>query len=153
RVATGDLGQSYQLRRPVVTVIGEQLGSTLQLTALAFALAVALALVASLVSRGPVARAVTSTLELVVVSAPTFWTALVLLNVFGFQLGWFPVIATDRPEALVLPALALALPVGGILSQVLRNGVESSLTKPFMTSVRARGAGSARILVRHSLRH
>jgi len=153
RLVTGDLGQSYQLRKPVVAVIGEQLGATAQLTAVAFAAAIVLAVVGALLARGPLARSVASTVELVVASAPTFWTGMLLLSVLGFQLGWFPVLATSRPEAIVLPALTLALPVAGILSQVLREGIEAAEGRPFLTSVRARGAGPARVLLRHTLRH
>src|SRR5690606_1479969 len=107
----------------------------------------------ALLARGPLTRAVASVAELVVVAAPTFWTGLLLLTVFGFQLGWFPVIASNRPESLVLPAVTLALPVAGILSQVLRDGVETAEGRPFMTTVGARGVSPARALGRHSLRH
>ena len=40
RLLRGDLGTSYQLRKPVTEVLGEQLGSTLQLTGLAMAIAI-----------------------------------------------------------------------------------------------------------------
>lgn len=153
RLVTGDLGTSYQLRKPVTTIIGEQLGATLQLTALAFLLALVVALLGAVLARGPLSRAVASTVELLVISAPTFWTGLLLLSVFGFQLGWFPVIATTRPEAVVLPAVTLALPIAGILSQVLRDGIEGAERQPFVTTVRARGVGPVRALTRHTLRH
>src|ERR1700722_7613817 len=43
----GNLGQSYQERIPVATAIGQQIGATLELAALAAAVAVALAIVVS----------------------------------------------------------------------------------------------------------
>ena len=153
RLLTGDLGRSYQLNQPVVEVIGQQLPATLQLTGAAIVIAVVLALVGVLLARGPIARSVASTLELVAVSAPTYWTGLLLLTVFGFGLGWFPVLATSSPAALVLPALTLALPIGAILAQVLREGVQAALGQPFAQTVRARGVGEGRLLGRHALRH
>ena len=153
QLVRGDLGESYQLRLPVTEVIGRQLGATLQLSALALGIAVAVALAVALLARGEVARAVATGIELVVLSSPVFWIGLILLSVFAFGLGWFPVLATSSPAALVLPALTLALPIAAILAQVLREGVTGALEQPFAQTARARGAGSGRMLGRHGLRH
>src|SRR5690606_692658 len=80
----GNLGDSYQLRMPVTEVIGRQLGSTLQLTALALVIAVVLALAVALFVRGRVGRGIVAGLELVVLSSPVFWIGLLLLSVFAF---------------------------------------------------------------------
>jgi len=153
RLVTADLGMSYQLRQPVADVIALQLPSTLQLTALAVAFALALAAASALFARGRRAGRAVSVLELVVISSPAFWTGLVLIAVFAFGLGWFPVAETSTPRSLVLPALALALPVAGIVSQILRQGLDSAERQPFATSVLARGASRSRLLGRHTLRH
>lgn len=153
RLLRGDLGESYQLRQPVAEVIGRQLGPTLQLSALALVIAVLLALASALLVRGRTGRALASGIELVVLSSPVFWTGLVLLSVFSFQLGWFPVSGARDATALVLPAVTLALPVAALLSQVLRDGVESAEREPFLTTVRARGATPLRESVHHTLRH
>ncbi|CAN3702090.1 MULTISPECIES: ABC transporter permease [unclassified Microbacterium] len=153
RLLRGDLGESYQLRQPVTEVIGRQLGPTLQLSALALVIAVLLALASALLVRGRTGRALASGIELVVLSSPVFWTGLVLLSVFSFQLGWFPVSGARDAAALVLPAVTLALPVAALLSQVLRDGVESAEREPFLTTVRARGATPLRESVHHTLRH
>ncbi len=153
RLLRGDLGESYQLRLPVVEVIGRQLGPTLQLSTLALVIAVVLALASALLVRGRTGRAVASGIELVVLSSPVFWTGLVLLSVFSFQLGWFPVSGARDAAAIVLPAVTLALPVAALLSQVLRDGVEAAEREPFLLSVRARGATPLRESVHHTLRH
>ncbi|WP_074695041.1 ABC transporter permease [Microbacterium testaceum] len=153
RLVRGDLGESYQLRQPVVEVIGRQLAPTLQLSALALVIAVVLALASSLFVRGRTGRAVASGIELVVLSSPVFWTGLLLLSVFSFQLGWFPVSGARDAAAIVLPAVTLALPVAALLSQVLRDGVEAAEREPFLTTVRARGATPLRESVHHTLRH
>ncbi|MFY9712170.1 MAG: ABC transporter permease [Microbacterium sp.] len=149
----GDLGVSYQLRMPVAEVIGRQLGATLQLTALALLIGVLLALAAALLARGAVSRGVVAGIELVLLSSPVFWIGLVLLSVFAFGLGWFPVSGTRNPATIVLPAVTLALPVAALLGQVLRDGIESAERQPFATTVRARGAGHVRLTLHHTLRH
>lgn len=152
-LARGDLGESYQLRLPVAEVIGRQLGATLQLSAAALAIAVVLALAVAVLVRGRTGRAVAAGVELVVLSSPVFWIGLVLLSVFAFGLGWFPVSGARNPATLVLPAVTLALPVAALLSQVLRDGLVQAERMPFAETVRARGAGPTWFTVRHGLRH
>lgn len=152
-IARGDFGESYQLRMPVTEVIGRQLGATAQLAGLALLIAVVLALATALLARGPAARAVAGALELLILSSPVFWIGLLLLSVFAFGLGWFPVSGRRNPATLVLPALTLALPVAALLGQVLRDGLVQAERMPFAETVRARGAGPAWFTLRHGLRH
>lgn len=149
----GDLGESYQLRMPVAEVLGRQLGATLQLTALALLIAVLLALSVATLARGRLSRGFVAAVELVVLSSPVFWIGLVLLSVFAFGLGWFPVSGSRNPATLVLPAVTLALPVTALLGQVLRDGIETAERAPFALTVRARGASRTRLTTRHTLRH
>ena len=149
----GDLGTSYQLRQPVAAVIGAQLGPTLQLTGLALLLAVLIALAGALLARRPFTRGLLAAGELVVLSSPVFWIGLLLLAVFGFGLGWFPIAGSRTGASLVLPAVTLALPVAALLGQVLRDGIEAAERQPWALTVRARGADHARLTLRHTLRH
>lgn len=153
RLLRGDLGTSYQLRKPVIDVIGEQLGSTVQLTAVASVLAIVVAVGVALILRRRGSLAAVSAMELVIVAAPTFFSGLLLLSVFGFWLGWAPVLSSGRWEALVLPAVTLALPIAAFLGQVLRQGMDAASAEPFVVSAIARGATAARVRVRHTLRH
>lgn len=151
----GDLGTSYQLRRPVVDVLGEQLGSTVLLTFTAFGLAVAIALTVAVLTsgRGGIVRRIASGAELVLLSIPSFWIGIVLLAVFAFQLGWFSVSGGNGWRSLALPALALAIPIAGLLSQVLREGLDRALHEPFALTARSRGLSQLQVRSRHALRH
>ncbi|RJT85753.1 ABC transporter permease [Cryobacterium melibiosiphilum] len=153
RLVRGDLGTSYRMQQPVADLIGQQLAPTLQLMGLAMVFAVLLALAAALFGRGRRSTPFVGLLELVAVSAPTFWIGLVLITVFGFGLGWFPVVASGGFGALVLPAITLAIPTAGILGQVLRQGLDAAAILPFVDTVRARGASHTRLVLRHTLRH
>src|SRR5690606_31608903 len=96
----GDLGRSYQLRLPVTEVIGRQLGPTVQLATVALLIALALAFAVALFARRGVARALVVTAELLVLSSPVFWIGLLLLAVFAFGLGWFPVAGARTPATI-----------------------------------------------------
>lgn len=153
QLARGDLGLSYQLRMPVTDVIGRQLEATVQLTALALVIGVAAAFAAAILARTPASRSIVSAVELVILSSPVFWIGLILLSVFSFELGWFPVSGARNPLSIVLPAVTLALPVAALLGQVLRDGIEDAERLPFTTTVRARGAGPSWLIFHHTLRH
>ncbi len=152
-VVTLDFGRSYRLQQPVTAVIGAQLLPTVQLAALSIVFALVIALAIALAARTRVARAIATLIELIAISSPTFWTGLLLLTVFSFQLRWFPVSGGQGLPALVLPALTLALPIAGILSQVIRHGLDAANAQPFVDSARARGLTFAELLGRHTLRH
>jgi peptide/nickel transport system permease protein len=151
----GDLGQSYQLQRPVSGLIGDQLWPTVELSLAALLLAVVLAVVLAVATAGrrPALRALASFAELVTVSSPTYWTGILLLTAFSFQLRVFPVAGDDGLPALVLPALTLALSLTGVLAQVLREGLETALAQPFAVTARSRGLSHTAVRLRHALRH
>ncbi|KPI19094.1 ABC-type transporter, integral membrane subunit [Actinobacteria bacterium OK074] len=154
RLLHGDLGMSYQLQTPVADALGSQLPSTLALMSTATVLAVVLTLLLALLTagRGRWLRGPVSFLEVVGVAVPQFWLGILLLTVFSFGLHWFSVVGGGL-SGLVLPAVTLALPLVGVLSQVLREGLERALDEPFAVTARARGARAAAIVLRHALRH
>lgn len=155
RIAGGDFGTSYELRRPVADVVASQLWPTVQLAVsaglLALLIAVAVAVLTS--GQGRAARAVASFVELVFASTPVFWLGILLLMAFSFTLQWFPVSGAASGWALVLPAVTLALPTAGLLTQVLREAMEKALEQPFVVTVRARGLSEWHVRTRHVLRH
>ncbi|MFD9942731.1 ABC transporter permease [Nonomuraea sp. NPDC059023] len=155
RLLHGDLGRSYQSQRGVGEILATQVGPTAQLTLAAAGTGVALAGIIAIVTagRGRWLRGAASAAELVSVSVPPFLIGIVLLSVFSFTLGWFPVSGAQGPQALVLPALALGLPVAGVLGQVLRGGLERALEQPFAVTARARGLTERALVARHALRH
>jgi peptide/nickel transport system permease protein len=155
RLLHGDLGRSYQRDVPVSRLLGDQIGPTVQLALAAAATAVLIAVLAVVLTagRGRIARGIASVLELLAVSVPNFWLGLVLLSLFSFKLRVFPSVGATGGLGLVLPTLTLALPLGGVLAQVVRQELELAGTRPFATTVRARGAGERRLVLRHTLRH
>lgn len=155
RIASGDFGTSYELRTPVAKVVASQLWPTVHLAVSAGILALLIAVVvATLTSaQGRAARALASFVELVFASTPVFWLGILLLMAFSFTLQWLPVSGDEGWASLVLPAITLALPTAGLLTQVLREAMEKTLDQPFVVTVRARGLSEWGLRVRHVLRH
>ncbi|MEU2425697.1 ABC transporter permease [Streptomyces sp. NPDC007851] len=154
RLLHGDLGTSYQLQTTVADAIRSQLPSTLALMSAATVLAVVLTLLIALLTAGrsPWIRGPIAFLEVVGVAVPQFWLGILLLTVFSFGLHWFSVVGGGL-SGLVLPAVTLAVPLVGVLSQVLREGLERALDETFSLTARSRGAGATALLFRHALRH
>ena len=151
----GNFGESYQLQRPVTALIGDQLWPTVQLALAALVLALVLAVTTAVATAGrrPALRAAASLAELLAVSSPSYWIGILLLTAFSFQLRIFPVVGDQDLSALVLPAVTLALPLAGVLSQVLREGLETALDQPFVLTARSRGLSVTAVRLRHALRH
>lgn len=154
-LAHGDLGTSYQYKQQVTSVISEQVGPTLVLifasTLLAWVIAIPVTLWSA--GRGRVRSSLGSGFEAFFAGVPPYWLGLVLLVVFAFELGWFPVTGGTSADALFLPALTLALPLAGFLGQVTRDEFERGLKQPFAISARMRGASEGEVRRRHVLRH
>lgn len=152
---TGDLGSSYQQHRPVVDVIGEQLGSTLVLTVAAVALAWVLMVVwvTLTAGRGPRVSALGAAVDTTVAGLPHYWLGVILLLVFALRLGLVPVISGTSPLGLLLPALTLAIPLAGFMGQATRTEFETTLRQPFVVTARLRGQGDLGVRLRHVLRH
>jgi peptide/nickel transport system permease protein len=155
RIPSGDLGTSYTLRKPVSELIAEMMVPTFQLAATALVVAVVLGFLIAYATTGriPGLRPATNVLELIFLSAPPFWIGIVLLAVFSFNLGWFSVVDLSSWQSLVLPVTAIGLPMGFYMAQVLRDGIDRALEKPFSLTARSRGLSWAGVRRHHALRH
>lgn len=155
RIPTGDLGISYSFSQPVTTLLGQSIGPTLELAFSAAILAMAIAYLVTLLSstRLRALRPLSRVIELILLSAPSFWIGIVLLLIFSFNLGWFDIVDPNSFQALVLPALSLALPIGCYLAQILRDGADRAMEQPFAITSRSRGLSESRVYAGHALKH
>src|SRR4051794_26238279 len=151
----GDFGTSYQQFRPVASVIGEQLGATviLSLTAILFSWILMIAWVTLTAGRGARTGGFGSLADVVVAGLPHYWLGILLLLVFALGLHWFPVIGGTGVDGLILPALTLAIPLAGFMSQSTRAEFERALEQPFVLTARMRGMGEWGVRLVHVLRH
>jgi peptide/nickel transport system permease protein len=156
----GDLGMSLTYQMPVSTLVADRFSVTLPLSLLAIALSTLIALplgVAAAARRDRwIDRAVLVFTQLGV-AIPNFWLGLIFILIFATSLRWFP--AGGFPgwaggvgpalAALVLPAVALALPQAAVLSRVVRSATLEVLGADFVRTARAKGLSPGRTLQRH----
>ncbi|MFE0688295.1 ABC transporter permease [Streptomyces xiamenensis] len=156
RALSLDFGTSFGTGDEVSAMLARALPSTLELATasllLTVVLGVAAALAATLAPWAPLRNAVLSS-TVAGISLPSFWTAILLIQVFSFGLGWFPAYGDSDSSRLVLPAIALALPSAGVLAQLLAKGLRTALAEPYVRTARAKGAGRLRTAWHHAFRN
>ncbi|MCR2783593.1 MULTISPECIES: ABC transporter permease [unclassified Microbacterium] len=148
----GDFGYSLQTGTPVRQLLGEAVPHTLILGGIALVVAVLIAAGIAFLSSVPRfgwIRDALRSLPPLMVSIPTFWFGIMLVQVVSFQLGWVSVIAPGPIEGLILPVITLAVPLSAPLAQILVRSIDDVAAQPFVTVVRARGASPSWILRRN----
>jgi peptide/nickel transport system permease protein len=160
---TGDLGESASYGVSVSGLIAERLVVTMPLAVMALLLAVAIGVPLGVTAaarwrRGPDKAA--SVFAQVGIAVPDFWFGLLLILLFSTTLQWFsaggfpgwsdPLAAL---KALLLPAIALALPQAAILTRVTRSSVLDVANEDFIRTAQAKGLTEGRILWRHAVRN
>ena len=155
RLVQGDLGVSYSQHLPVTQVLAQQSWATLQLTFASLLLAWLLVLLLTVLTAGRLrwVSSLASLAETVCAALPHFWVGILLLAVFAFGLRWFPPAGSDGWRTLVLPSLALAIPLAGFIAQVTRESLEFTLEQPFVLTARTRGLSDTAVRFKHALRH
>jgi peptide/nickel transport system permease protein len=151
-----NFGQSSSLSLPVSTVLAQRLPTTIILSGFAvvfmLVLGFGVAYAAAWVQWRP-AKVLLSRLPAIGVSVPSFWVGLLLIQVFSFDLGWFPSTGAAGLSSYVLPAISMALPAGAVLAQVLTSSFEKVLREPYIATAKAKGLSRAAIQFRHALRN
>lgn len=165
----GDLGISLLYRRPVLSVIGEKLLSSLWVMTFAWLfsglLGTALGVAAGVKKGRWQDRAVTGYC-MVIAGTPAFWLALVLLLVFAVQLKLFPigfgvpigvaaseVTIWDRMSHAVLPALTLGLTGVSNIAMHTRAKMIEVMESDYVFYAKARGESTKSLVIRHGLRN
>jgi len=157
-VARGDFGPSVRYRDFTVSELigrGLPVSATLGLVALALSILVGIPLgtLAALRHERPLDHALRF-VALVGLALPSLVIAPLLALVFGVKLGWLPVGGWEpgSVRTLVLPAVALALPLIAFVSRLTRASVLEVLTSGYIRTARAKGMPEFIVVTRHALR-
>lgn len=164
-----DFGTSLLYRRSVAELVGQRAANTGVLALAALLLATAFGLPAGIVSGSSRRGWLTSSirgLSVVLLSLPSLITSLVLVLVAA-RTHWFPTggmisaggweggtIAglADLARHLLVPALAIALPLAAMIERVQSQSMSETLEMPFARSTLARGVPRRRLVWRDALR-
>src|SRR5206468_849182 len=172
RVVHLDFGRSFSPDgRPVLSKIGERLPVTLLLNIVELLIIVALAIpigVLSATRQYSMFDKVTTIFVFVGFATPDFWLALLLMILFGVQLGWLPISGLRSPTWEYLAfwrqqwdfVAHLALPIlvatfGGLagFSRYMRQSMLEVVRQDYIQSARAKGLSESVVIGKHALRN
>lgn len=172
RVVRLDFGNSFSPDgRPVIDKILERMPITVSLNVLSLVLILAAALPLGIMSaahqntwldRG------TTVFVFIGFATPTFWAALLLMILFGVNLGWLPISglrslnfaslspweqAVDLLKHIVLPVSLSALTGLAGLSRYMRSSMLEEIRQDYVTTARAKGLKERAVVYKHALRN
>lgn len=152
----GDFGPSYYYRDYTV---GELIGQSFPVSFQLGVLAIALALVVG------VGTGVTAALRhnrwsdhavmgvaMTGISIPNFVFAPLMVLVFAIYLRWLPSGGWRGPSSMILPVVALALPMVAYIARLTRGSLLEVLGSDFMRTARAKGLSRGQTVWRHAMK-
>ncbi|WP_120245645.1 ABC transporter permease [Halopiger aswanensis] len=169
----GDMGHSFHRNRPVSDLIARRIGPTLMLVLSAYAFALVTSIPLGILAakrRNEPFDHVSRIVALIGVSTPSFWIGIMLILLFGVQLGWLPSSdlvypwwppetyghdgyvehAVETLRHLLLPMIALGTLQMATLMRVERTQMIDSLQGEYVKLARAYGVPEGTILRKHA---
>jgi len=170
----GDFGHSFEKSLPVREIYFERLPNSLKLGFAAFVISIVLGVPMGMLSALKVNTwwdNVGKMLALTGLSIPGFFVGMVLIIIFGIELGWLPVLGKGRSALvasdpstwvtfwfrdwshLVMPAFALGWYFSGAMLRITRSGMLDVLGSDYIKLVRLKGVPERMVVAKHALKN
>lgn len=152
----GDFGNSFRYGTGAVSTVLTALPNTLILIGISLAAAIAISVAvasASVLHEGGWSdrlwRPVMSALQ----GIPDFWIALILVLILSVKLRWLPSLGFAGPSSLIMPCIALTLPMLASFTRLLRGSLLDFTGSDIALALRARGLTRREIVIHHGMRN
>lgn len=155
-VARGNFGESIRSRDDVIKQIWPRFLNTLRLSVASICISIIVGIVAGVIAATRKNTGVdyaTMGLILLGISAPTFWTGLLLILALSVYAGWFPAGGTGGLLNLVLPAVTLAAPSAAVTARMTRSSMLEVLQMEYIKAARAKGQSEVKVIFKHALKN
>jgi peptide/nickel transport system permease protein len=155
-VLTGDLGQSFYYRTPVLELYWSRLPYSVMLATAAMALSLRLGIPSGILAAVRVGRfwdSAGKVFALLGLSLPSFWVGLVLILVFSVYLGWLPSSGSGTPLHLIMPAFALGWYFAASHMRLTRSSMLEVLGSEYVKLARLKGLPQALVIAKHAFKN
>lgn len=163
-IATGDMGQSIHTGRPVMTSLINVAEPTISIAGLGILIALLIAIPAGIVSavkRYEIEDTVATLVAFFGISMPGFWIGIILILLIATNVDAIPAFGyvsisegvVPWFEHILLPAIAVGLPYGGIIMRMTRSSMLEVLNEDYMRTARAKGLSPSLVLFKHGLQN
>ena len=157
----GELGRSFRDNEPVLRVIGHRLPRTLLLSGMAMGFELVFGLLLGTLAalrRGTLLDTGFMGMAFLGISIPSFVSGPIVLMVFAFRLGWFPIGGYgvgpwDHVFHGLLPALVMAVIGAATYARVMRSEMIETMQADYIRTARAKGLGPVSVVVKHGVRN
>jgi peptide/nickel transport system permease protein len=156
RAAVGDFGESYFFKDKVSNLIARRMPITMTLGLIGLGLALLMSIplgVLAAVREGTWTDRMVTLFTMIGQAMPSFWLGLILMIVFGLQLGWLPISGTGTWQHFVMPGVVLAFTAVPALTRLTRSGMMEALSSDYIRTARAKGLQRSSIIFKHALRN
>ncbi len=170
--AQGNFGKSFRIGTPVNDLIADRLPATLELSIIAAIFAVVVGIpmgVYTGLHPDNFLSKVFLTVSLVGISLPTFLIGILMILVFGVQLGWLPtfgrgevvqigvwstgLLTASGIKALLMPAFTLGMFQLTLIMRLVRSEMLEVLRTDYIKFARARGLSNRAVHFGHALKN
>ena len=155
-VVKGDLGTSFKNQRTVWSEIQQRFPYTLLIVSLSMLLSLFIGIplgVFAATHQYSWKDNVAIFGSLFCVSMPSFWFALILVQVFAVQLRILPAAGIGSWQSWVLPTVSLALGYAAVIARQTRSSLLEVIRQDYITTARAKGQTERKVLYRHALKN
>jgi peptide/nickel transport system permease protein len=152
----GDFGESIRFHTSAMSLVLSHMPATIELALSALLLAVVIGIplgTLAALNRGRPLDYGTTTLLTFGQAVPSFWLAILLILLFGVDLGWLPIGGRSGFQSLILPAVTLAVIPLVTIARVTRASVGSVLPQDYVRTAEAKGLRRRTVLGRHVVRN
>jgi peptide/nickel transport system permease protein len=155
-VIQGNFGESIRSRDDVIKQIWPRFLNTLKLALASISLSVVFGILIGVTAasrKNTVWDYTTMGLILLGISAPTFWTGLLLILFFSVYAGCFPAGGVGGFSHLFLPAITLAAPSAAVTARMTRSSMLEVLQMDYIQTARAKGQKEVKVVFQHALKN
>ena len=166
---SGNFGQSFSFKKPVLEIIAQRLPNTIILALAAQAFSIIFGILLGTIAasnRGKKIDVLLLGSALFIYAIPAFWLGIILLSYFGVKLGLVPLFGMITPglehassweyfkdvaHHLILPAATFGLAITGRYAMIMRGSLLDIFTEDYITTAKAKGFDRKYIIRNHAL--